>query len=288
MAEKKSFAGNKMSLRSGPGEQIHRISWLANNMHGLGDVLVSTQMSALAALGIGAVPLIILVFVFLMSNGAKNIGHLWLPVILVITGAVLLALNIVFVNPSQGWQFKISFQYWHRLLANNQKGVVNHCMDYRFVKQDAEKASLESVDTIHHQRRYLAVIKVHGGVSPTSFDADLNRLCQLNYASIRALERSTVRTTVNAVGRPEIKPKILAKNSTPAMRRRQEEISRANRSGASQMQTLDTYIMLDAPSWSELQKKVANQFTFYRQGLVVTAQVLSGDKLKETVQTLFA
>ena len=54
------------------------------------------------------------------------------------------------------------------------------------------------------------------------------------------------------------------------------------------MQTLDTYIMLDAPSWSELQKKVANQFTFYRQGLVVTAQVLSGDKLKETVQNLFA
>ena len=94
MAEKKSFAGNKMSLRSGPGEQIHRISWLANNMHGLGDVLVSTQMSALAALGIGAVPLIILVFVFLMSNGAKNIGHLWLPVILVITGAVLLALPV--------------------------------------------------------------------------------------------------------------------------------------------------------------------------------------------------
>lgn len=130
------------------------------------------------------------------------------------------------------------------------------------------------------------MIKVHGTVSQTSFDDDLTQLAVINRNSLRALERTTVRTTINVIGKPAIVPKTIARNATPGMEQRLSEITRTV-NNIRNAQTLDTYLMIDSPTWTELQKKVNNQIVFFRQGLVVTAQVLAGDELKETIHELF-
>lgn len=285
MAQPQYFSGNKMSLRSSAGDQIHRIESISGNMGAIGDLLVSTMKSILLSLATLALPNIIMIVVFINGAGIKNLKHTWIPIVIVVIGSVLLALNVFFVNPSRGSQLIVSFQYWQKLINENHKRELIMYTPYRFAKQDASHSSLESVYKGH--KKYTAVLKVHGSVSETSFDDDLVQLNKLNANSLGALEHSTVRTTINAIGKPKIKPKVLAKNATPGMQQRSAEITRTVRS-IGNTQTLDTYIMIDSPTWNELEKKVANQEVFFRQGLVVTAQVLSGDELKQTMQLLFA
>lgn len=284
MAEPKYFSGNKMSLRSSALDQIKRIDSISGNLGAIGDSLVSTLKSILLSAATLAAPIIILIFVFVLGAGFKNLKHTWLPIIIIVIGSILLALNVFFVNPSRGSQFLVSLDYWHNLINNNQLRLLIHHKPYRFAKQDPNHASLEGIYRRH--KRYTAIIKVHGSVSQTSFDDDLNQLCIINRNSLRALERTTVRTTINVIGKPKIEPKILAKNPTPGMKRRLQEITRTTKS-IGNAQTMDTYIMLDSPTWSELQKKLASQITFFNQGLVVTARVLAGEELKETMNKLF-
>ena len=285
MAQTKEYSGNKLSLRSSAGDQIHRIESISGNLGSIGDSLVSTMKSIILSIVALALPNLVMIGLLLNGSGLKNLKHTWIPFVLCFIGSILLALNVFYVNPSRGSQLIVSFQYWKKIIDGGHNRELIKYTPYRFAKQDASHSSLES--TYKGHKRYTAIIKVHGTVSQTSFNDDLEQLCAINRNSLRALERSTVRTTINIIGKPKIKPKTLAKNATPGMQQRLEEISRTVE-GIGNAQTLDTYIMIDSPTWMELTKKVANQEVFFRQGLVVTAQVLSGDELKKIVQKLFA
>ena len=284
MAQKQIISGNKMSLRSSASKQIKRIESISGNLGSIGDFLVSTMESILLSMVATAAPLLVLIFVFIMGNGIKYISSSWLAVVFILVGAVLLGLNVFFVNPSQGSQAIVSFKYWYTKINGRNKQTVIKLTPYRWAKQDGQHGTLESVYKGH--RRYLACIKVHGSVSQTTFDSELEILWSLNRSSIRALERTTVRTTINMIGRPKTSPKIIAPNATPNMKKRRDEITKGVKSQGI-LQTIDTYVVLDSPSYQELRKKVNNQFTFYRQGLVVTAKQLYGEEINDLLQTLF-
>lgn len=284
MAQPREYSGNKMSLRSSAGDQIHRIESISGNLGSIGDTLVSTNKSIILSIAVLALPNIIMIFIFMYGSGIKNLKNTWIPILMVVIGSILMFLNVFFVNPSRGSQLIVSFDYWRKLIAeNHERELIKHT-PYRFARQDASRASLESVYKGH--KRYTAVIKVHGAVSQTSFDDDLTQLTVINRNSLRALERTTVRTTINVIGKPKIENKNLSPNATPGMEQRLSEITRTVKN-IRNAQTLDTYLMIDSPTWTELQKKVNNQIVFFRQGLVVTAQVLAGDELKQTIYDLF-
>ena len=125
-----------------------------------------------------AAPILLLIFVFLAGSGVKNLKHTWIPILMVVIGSILMFLNVFFVNPSRGSQLLVSFDYWRKLIADNHKRELVKYTPYRFARQDASRASLESVYKGH--KRYTAVIKVHGTVSQTSFDDDLTQLAVIN------------------------------------------------------------------------------------------------------------
>ncbi|HJF09488.1 MAG TPA: hypothetical protein K8V23_01585 [Lactobacillus crispatus] len=282
--EAKNYSGNKTSLRASAGDQIHRIESISGNMGAIGDTLVSTMKSIILSAVALAAPILVLIFVFLAGSGVKNLKHTWISVVIIVIGSIMFALNVFFVNPSRGNQLIVSFKYWQKLINGTSKRVLIHPEPYRFARQDPNRASLEGL--YKGRKRYTCIFKVHGSVSQTSFEDDLEQLSAINRNSIRALERTTVRTIINSIGKPVIHPKVLAKNATPGMRQRLKEITDTVRS-IGNAQTLDTYIMLDAPSWAELEKKISNQEVYFRQGLVVTAKLLAGDELKETMHKLF-
>lgn len=284
MAVKQSISGNKMSLRSTAAKQIKRIESISGNMGSIGDFLVSTWESILLSMAALAAPILVLLFVFIMGNGSKYIGKSWISVVSIIIGAVLVSVNVFFVNPSQGSQAIVSFKYWYAKINGRSKQTVITLTPYRWAKQDGQKRTLET--TYKGRRRYLSFIKIHGSVSQTTFDDELEQLWALNKNSIRALERTTVRTTINMIGRPKTAPKIIASNATPDMERRRDEIERSVKS-LGRLQTINTYIVLDSPSYQELRKKVGNQFTYFRKGLVVTAQELKGEEVIDLIDQLF-
>lgn len=276
-------AGNKASLRAGTGDNVHRINIISSSMGKIADTVISTNKSmVIAAVAVG-VPVI--AAIALLFSSIAHLGIMLIPLLLVIVGAVLLGLNFLFINPSQGMQAVIGLRYWRELINGQAKRYLRKNNPYRFVKSDPQKASLEGM--YRGRRRYLCIVKVHGSVTQTAFDEDLIRLRDINYASIRALDRTVIRTTVNKIGVPKVEPKQLAANQTRGMKLRQQEIIRGVRNQG-RIQTIDTYILLDAPSWQDLQKKLANQYTYWNNGLVVTTQLLKGDQLKKTMLELFA
>ncbi len=283
MAKPIEEAGNKASLRAGTGDSPHRINVVSGSLGKIADSVISTNKSIIFAGAVMAFPIISMVGIIIASG--VNYLALILPGLLIVIGSVLFGLNFFFINPSQGLQAKIGLRYWRELFSGQSKKYFIKATPYRFVKADGQKASLEGMYKGRH--RFIAIAKVHGSVTQTAFDSDLAALRDLNYASIRALDRNTIRTTVNAIGVPKIEPKPLAANATEAMKVRRDEITRGVRQQG-RIQTLDSYIMLDAPSWQELQKKLNNQITYWNNGLVVTAQILQGKQLKQTMDDLFA
>lgn len=285
MAEPRHDSGNKMSLRSTALQQLQRIDSLSNSMGSLGDFLVSTKASILTSIVVLGIPPIIEVFLLAGGAFAYNFFLTIFSIVLVILGAVLLALNTVFVNPSQGSQFLISLRYWREFFGSSKKGIWQKIKPYRFTKKSADRDVLESI--YKGQKYYTAVFKVQGNVSRTSFENDLDILHNLNTESISGLERDTVRTTINFIGIPNTKPKILNPNATPEMIERQKVLNRViNQLGGVQM--LETYVILDSRSYSALRKKIRAQKTFFNQGLVVSSRLLVGKELQDVMKKLFS
>ena len=203
MAQFQRDSGNKMSLRSEALDQIKRIDSISQSMGSLGDFLVSTLLSILASLVIFAVfPLIAL---GVAVKGAGLITNA-IPFIGVLIGSFLVALNALFVNPSQGSQLLISIRYILSQFGDNNKRYWRKDRYFRFSTKDPECAVLES--KYKGRTHYTLVYKVQGTVSQTSFDDDLLYLKEVNKNAIDGLEKDTVRTTINFIGIPRTKPSI--------------------------------------------------------------------------------
>ena len=282
MAQFQPDSGNKMSLRSEALDQIKRIDSISRSMGSLGDFLVSTLLSILASLVIFAIfPLLAL---GLSTTGAGLLKNS-VPFIGVIIGSFLIALNALFVNPSQGSQLIISVNYLLSQFGDTNKRYWRKDRYFKFSIRNPDRTVLES--KYKGRTHYTLVYKVQGMVSQTSFDDDLLYLKIINKNAINSLEKDTIRTTVNFIGIPRTKPKTLNPNATREMQLRQRTLSRIV-TGLQDTQVLETYIVLDNESYDSLMKKARAHEVFFNQGMVVTYHMLKGDELKKLINKLYA
>lgn len=284
MAETHIESGNKMSLRSTALKQIKRIDAISNSLGSLGDLLVSTKESLLMSIIALAVPGMGGFFFATMPTHYAKFGVNLAPFIMTLIAGIIIALNTMLVNPSQGSQLIVSFKYWINSMDNNSLQVLVDERPYRFYKNSLDRSIIESMWDGH--KHYTSIIKVQGNVSRTSFDEDLKILEKINKNALESMDRQTVRTTINFIGTPKTKKKIAARNATPDMKYRTNELYRTIKS-LGDMQTLETYIILDNRNPRRLQNAINNQFTYFQRGLVVTAHIEKDDELKKTMQLLF-
>lgn len=282
MAQFQPDSGNKMSLRSEALDQIKRIDSISRSMGSLGDFLVSTLLSILASLVIFAIfPLLAL---GISTTGAGLLKNS-VPFVGVIIGSFLIALNALFVNPSQGSQLIISINYLLSQFGDTNKRYWRKDRYFKFSNRNPDRTVLES--KYKGRAHYTLVYKVQGMVSQTSFDDDLLYLKIINKNAINSLEKDTIRTTVNFIGIPRTKPKTLNPNATREMQLRQRTLSRIV-TGLQDTQVLETYIVLDNESYDSLMKKARAHEVFFNQGMVVTYHMLKGDELKKLINKLYA
>lgn len=284
MAKTHVESGNKMSMRASAFDQIKRIDAISNSLGTLGDLLVSTKKSLMLSIVALAVPTFIGFFMAYNSN-VKNLVHNAIPLTLIVIGALITALNTMLVNPSKGPQLIVSFKYWSDSIKDNSMNILTKETPFRFYKNSMDRSVLESMWDGH--KHYTAVIKVQGNVSRTSFDEDLVTLESINKTSLESMDRHTIRTTINFIGTPKTQQKKVAKNGTPEMHYRSAELYRTIKS-LGDMQTLETYIILDNRNPRRLQNAINNQFTYFQRGLVVTAHIVKDEELKKTMRLLFA
>lgn len=284
MAEKHKESGNKMSLRSTALKQIKRIDAISNSLGSLGDLLVSTKESLLMSIIALAIPGMGGFFFATMPTHYAKFGANLVPFIMTLIAAIIIALNTMLVNPSQGSQLIVSFKYWANSMDNDNLQVLVKEQPYRFYKNSLDRSIIESMWDGH--KHYTSIIKVQGNVSRTSFDEDLQILEKINKNALESMDRQTVRTTINFIGTPKTKRKIIARNATSDMKYRATELFRTIKS-LGDMQTLETYIILDNRNPRRLQNAINNQFTYFQRGLVVTAHIEKDAELKKTMQLLF-
>ncbi|MCC4370518.1 hypothetical protein LMB49_03785 [Limosilactobacillus reuteri] len=285
MAKQTEIAGEKMSLRSGPFDQIFRIGSISNNVGPLGDSLVSTLKSTI--LGFIALFIVIMVGVIIggQGGGLGTLFHNPLALVMIVLGSIGIGLNVFFVNPSQGSQAIVSWKYIIWKFTESHNGDVIEVNPYRFTAADPSRKVSESI--FGKRKRYLAIYKVQGTVSPTSFDADLEVLASLNQMGLKGLERDSVRTTLNRIGSPHVQQIPVATNATPAMLEGAKSLKNTVDSlGA--IQALDTMIIVDAPTVGKLRSKVRSQENSFNKGLVITYRRLAGDDLQRTFKKLFS
>lgn len=281
MISENNLSGNKMSLRSTASKQIKRINFISNHLGALGDMLTSTWQSVLTSILALSVPIVFgLPYALQTPIALKNT----IPLILIIIGSILLALNVLMINPSQGSQAVVSFKYWKKLIEGNNHQNLLRINSYRFYRRSLDKTILESLYKRH--RHYVAVFKVQGSVSETSFENDLIALRSLNKGVLKSMDRQTVRSTINFVGTPRIQKKQVAANATPEMRGRAYDLKMIA-DDMNDVQTLETYIVLDSKSPRKLQKEINNHINYFSKGLVVTAKLLQGEELKKFFKLLF-
>lgn len=285
MAKQTIIAGEKMSLRSGPFDQIFRIGTISNNVGPLGDSLVSTFKSSLLAFSSLFVVIAVGVLIGSQGGGLGTMIHTPLALIMIVLGGIGLALNVFFVNPSQGAQAIVSWKYIVWKFTESRNGDVIKVDPYRFTATDPSRKVSESIFGKH--KRYLAIYKVQGTVSPTSFDADLEVLASLNQMALKGLERDSVRTNINRIGSPHIQQIPVATNATPEMLEGAKSLKSTVDSLGS-IQSLETIIVIDAPTVGKLRSKVRSQENAFNKGLVITYRRLVGDDLMKTVKKLFS
>lgn len=285
MAAIRNESGNKMSLRSSAMDQIKRVSWISKNLGTLGDMLTSTFKSILIASIVAALPIIVSVPLAFQSCGGANAGKNLVFFIFSTIGAVMLGLNILMINPSQGSQLKVSFRFISRMVNDSHLKELQDVKPYRFYRNDRSKATLES--RYKRKRRYTSIFQVQGAISRTSFEEDLVQLRNLQRDLMKTMQRDTVRTTINYIGVPKIKRKIVAENATPEMRARAYDLERVI-DDLGDMQVLKTYIVLTSGNPRNLKKEVENHMHYFEKGLTVTAKLLAGEELKKTMKQLFS
>ena len=104
------FSGNRFSLRAKSSDQIKRLDSLSNSLGAVGDILVSTWggiIMGILTLGLGG----FLIFRAVTANNMSTLVQNIVPIIFILIGSILIALNVIMTNPSMGSQFFVSFKF---------------------------------------------------------------------------------------------------------------------------------------------------------------------------------
>lgn len=285
MAKPTLYAGNKMSLRSGALDQIKRIDSIASTLGTIGDSLTSTLLSIILAGATLAGGGLLDLFLLSKSPGLHDVGGVIVPFVLILIGTALIALNVLLINPSQGFQFMVSVKYWYDAINNSKKGYLIQEAPFRFAKESGDNDIIYA--NLNGKFYYMAIFKVQGKVSKTLFDEDLEVLSQLNRDSLEALERDTLRSTVVTIAKPRVTKKELNPNATPNMKKRAEILHQIVKD-LDNAQSLNTYIILTSRNFRALEMKINNQLTFFNQGLMTTVYQLQGKELLNQTKEFFA
>lgn len=276
------LAGNKFSLRSKTSNQIKKIDGLTKVLGPLGDILISTWggiFMALGTLGIGGMLIYFVVNAADIRVAIQNI----FPIILIVIGTFLIAINVVLTNPSFGSQLIVSINFVKNKIAKRNIGSDPQKMDiFRFC--DDQKKVIEM--NIDGKLNYITIFFVRGSISPVAFDSELNQLAKLKKRFLTNLERDTTAITINTIQNAEIKKKELPGNATPAMvakRNRKYEVGKKLKNNSQ----LSTIIVISSKNYNSVLVKTESAKVTFNQGLVVGYNQLEGKELKKEVYKIY-
>ncbi|WP_260309247.1 hypothetical protein [Lactococcus lactis] len=206
-------------------------------------------------------------------------------IILILIGTILISLNSVVTNPAMGLQVIVSLKFLNKRMRNG--GTKKSPIDFKPFKFVDGLSDQEIMETVtDNQKSYLVSYRVRGSVSPITFTDDLQTLAGLKQQLLTNMERDTVLSTVNSVGKTAIKKKKLPKNATKAMKRKQD-INHAVISNLRYNQTLETIVFLASPNLDILRTRQESLEVSFKQGLVIGYYQLKGEGLKQAVNSIF-
>lgn len=276
----KDATGNRFSLRARAEDQIKRVDL---PIGALKDVLVTTWGGVLKGIVVVGMIGFLILHAFTSNGGATLLENI-VPVILIIIGGSLIAVNAMLTNPAKGSQLRVSVKFLIQRYRRRRQGKGRR--DWRpfyFDPDDPRKETL--VGQFRGKRVFLAVFTVRGSVSPVTFDADLQYLGELNHQLIGLMERDTVVSKVNAIKTNQIKPIELPRNATPKMIAKQREIYQIGNVGANN-QKLETTEIYCTRTKNRLRHVVEAAERKYDQGLVVGYKRLGDRELKERMKDI--
>lgn len=279
-----NFSGNKYSLRAKTYHMIKRIDFISSHLGALGDLLVTTWLGLILTILVLATGVALIghaIFANSMATIVVNIP----AIILIIIGTILISLNTVVTNPAMGLQVIVSLKFLNKRIRNgsSKKSPIDF-KPFKFVAGLPDKDIVETVTD--NPKWYLVSYRVRGSVSPITFTDDLQTLAGLKQQLLTNMERDTVLSTVNSVGKTAIKKKKLPKNATKAMKRKQE-INHAVISNLRYNQTLETIVFLASPNLDILRTRQESLEVSFKQGLVIGYYQLKGEGLKQAVNSIY-
>lgn len=280
----KAYSGNRFNLRAKALHQIIRIEALASSMGPLGDFLITNLMGLLIAMLVFAIGVFV-EFLIIGANGGATAGRNWYVILMVGVATVLLTLNTILTNPAKGSQLVVSMKYlFKKMLSIGKRNKKERLRIFKFDENDTTQGT---VVTMYRQSKvYMSVYSVRGTISPVNFDDQLEYLAAIEHNVLTTPTRDIVLSTVNSIEEVSIKPAVLPKNATPAMRemrKRDYEIT----SHLPINQQLRTNIVITADTPESLWTERESLQTQFRKGLVVGYNQLRGKDLKEFFKGIY-
>ncbi|EKZ0201714.1 hypothetical protein QPI79_002213 [Enterococcus faecalis] len=278
------FSGNRFSLRAKSSDQIKRLDSLSNSLGAVGDILVSTWggiIMGILTLGLGG----FLIFRAVTANNMSTLVQNIVPIIFILIGSILIALNVIMTNPSMGSQFFVSFKFVvSKIKKNTDSGKTVDFKPYRFYKNDPQKSIIEAV--YKGKLRYLAIYRVRGAVSPVTFEKDLELLASLDRQSLTNMEKDSLLTTINSVQATKVSPKQLPKNATSSMIKRRD--MRYNiTANLPYNQQLKTIVIVVAPTPDILRVRSESLENSFSKGLVIGYLRLCGADAQKEINDIY-
>ena len=285
--DKRTYSGNRFSLRSKARNQIQRIDALSSSLGAVGEALVSTWagiLSGIVALSLGV---FLALFALSANKGATFLQNLPYAIIILVC-TLPIAINIVMTNPSMGSQFMVSAKFLYRKISNySSNGKTKFLKMFRFAENNNDMDDIiENNANGRSKRMSMAVYRVRGAVSPVSFEDELQRLERLDRQLLTNLDRDTIRVTINSVQKADVSPIPLPKNATPSMIRRRDNMYNQIQTLRNNQQ-LRTTVIIARYSPGTLRVRLPLVERVFDNGLVVSYKRLNGEEAKKEVKRIY-
>ncbi len=281
----RELSGNKYSLRAKSYHMIRRVDFISNHLGALGDLLVTTMIGFILAILTLAGAAGLIVYAIFGEQGHTAVANI-IPSLMIAIGGVLVALNVLLTNPSQGLQFSVSMRFLRKKISSKSiSGVTVQYNPFRFAEGIDSKSILEM--EVNGKIKYLAMYRVRGTISPVCFDVELNELAGLNSRLLHAMERDTVLTTINTVNASKVEKRNLPENATESMKRKRD-INYEVTSQLKYNQQLSTLVIISTDTLDVMRSRIESFEIICRQGIVVGRLRLEGEELKSAVQEIYS
>lgn len=276
------LSGNRYSLRKKPIHELKKLKIVSKLPWGIGNFFVTT-IGGIISWAVGTflgVFFIGAVFMHTRETIVQNIPYL----LIYLLGVIILTLELLLTNPSQGSQLLVSIRYLiHKY--ENSSGVKKSKMinTYSFLKRNIKSNVVMIKDKNIY---YMAVYSVKGTISPITFDNQLKMLDDLNRGLLSDLDRDTSIVVSNDISEVNIKRYNMPDNATSDMKRIAEYNFQITKN-LSNTQQLKTTVLITSPSETILRERTNSVERRFRQGLVIDYKRLTGSQMKQEVRSFY-